>query len=380
MQRARRSARRALGLAGASLLLLTACSQGAQEPEAAFGPCGNTYDELVAAAKAEGQLNMVGTPLDWAGYDAIITRFQETYGITVNSVLPELDSFEELTILRTWRGDPRYPDVADVSLAAMAIAIDEGLIAPYRPPSAEQNLASFRDPKGYWVSPYAGFITFGVNSGATAAAPTSWADLTKSEYRDAVALRGDPATSGVGTATLSAAALANGGSLEDLGPGFDYFAELWESGNLRNGIALVNDLRYATAPIMIDWSYNIDAANEDIVTEKDRYRLVFPSDGQYGMGYVNGLPVGAPHPCAGMLWIDYLQSPEVGLIRLEAGAVPPSADRLRDDPSLTDEQRAMLPPAEALDAIVFPTAEQADAVAAQITGRWKSTVPGWKAS
>lgn len=375
-----RRALRAIGLVGAGAVLLAGCGSSEPVAEPVFGPCGNTPDEVVAAAKAEGALNLIAAPRDWAGYGEIIDLFEETYGITVNSFLPQLDSFGELTILRTWRGDPRFPDVVEMSPAAMSAAIGEGLIERFRPPSAQDGAAQFRDPEGYWVAPYAGFLGLAVNSAQVKTPVTGWADLREPAFADAVVLRGDPRVSGVGTAAVTAVALAQGGSLDDVGPGVDYFADLWKRGNLRNGIASTNELRYGTAPVVVDWNYNIASFNANLIDEKAAYRLVYPDDGDYGMVYANGLTVDAPHPCAGRLWIDFLQTSQVGLLRAKAGAVPPTVARLYDDPSLSVRERELLPPPEALERLTFPTSAQADAVDAQINEQWAVKLPGWSPS
>ena len=46
-------------------------------------------DELVAAAKAEGQLTTIALPHDWCGYGAVIDAFKKKYPeITVNELNP----------------------------------------------------------------------------------------------------------------------------------------------------------------------------------------------------------------------------------------------------------------------------------------------------
>lgn len=364
----------------AGCLAVGACATTPAVPEAAYGPCGDTREELVAAAKAEGSLNLLGAPDDWAGYGAIIAAFEDEYGIAVDSLLPQLDSYGQLTILRTWRGDPRFPDVIDVSPQAMDDAVGEGLIERFQPPAASAIAPQFRDPNGYWIAPYAGFIGFAVDPDKVAEIPTSWADLRKPEYRDAIAMRADPRTSGVGKAVVIAALLASGGTLDDAGPGIAYFGDLWSSGNLRNGTTTVNDLRYAKAPIVIDWTFNIPAINAGLVNPQDAYQAVFPADGVFGSVYTSALPVGAPHPCAGRLWLDEMLSRHVGLIRAEALAVPPDVAGLAADPNVPEGVRRLLPPVDRLANLVTPTGEQAQDLDEQIDEQWSSRLPGWSPS
>ena len=51
---------------------------------------------LVAAAKKEGTLNVIALPPTWANYGTIISTFEKTYGITVNSALPDGSSQQEV--------------------------------------------------------------------------------------------------------------------------------------------------------------------------------------------------------------------------------------------------------------------------------------------
>ena len=71
------------GTAAVALLALTA-------PASAAG-----LDELVAAAKAEGQLTTVALPHDWCGYGALLDGFKAKYGITINELNPDAGSGDE---------------------------------------------------------------------------------------------------------------------------------------------------------------------------------------------------------------------------------------------------------------------------------------------
>ena len=84
---------------------------------------------LVAAAKKEGTLNVIALPPTWANYGTIINTFEKTYGITVNSALPDGTSQQEVDAVKTENGTAKAPDVLDIGLA-VALA-NTSLFAPY---------------------------------------------------------------------------------------------------------------------------------------------------------------------------------------------------------------------------------------------------------
>ena len=57
---------------------------------------GGGMDALIAAAKAEGALNVIALPEDWCNYGEAISTFSTKYGITVNSITPDAGSADEL--------------------------------------------------------------------------------------------------------------------------------------------------------------------------------------------------------------------------------------------------------------------------------------------
>lgn len=81
--------RRALGATAAvtvAALALAACSGSADAGQSAGGvdaatatnvAAFGTFEDLEAAAKAEGQLNVIALPRDWANYGEILDLFAE---------------------------------------------------------------------------------------------------------------------------------------------------------------------------------------------------------------------------------------------------------------------------------------------------------------
>src|SRR5260370_34471669 len=114
------SAVRQLGFAVVAFLLVAACgscpsgtaSCNAKTATSATD-CGG-MDGLVAAAKAEGALNVIALPPDWANYGAVISGFTAKYGIPINSANPNGSSQQEVD---AFEGTPNAPNVVDVSQA-----------------------------------------------------------------------------------------------------------------------------------------------------------------------------------------------------------------------------------------------------------------------
>ena len=108
----------------ASALLLTSAVASAQ-----------SMDELVAAAKKEGQLTTIALPHDWCGYGEVIDGFKAKYpAITVNELNPDAGSGDEVEAIKANKGNkgPQAPDVIDVGLSFGPSAKAEGLLLPYK--------------------------------------------------------------------------------------------------------------------------------------------------------------------------------------------------------------------------------------------------------
>ena len=87
-------------------------------------------DGLVKAAKAEGELNVIALPPDWANYKEIIDTFSSKYGIKVNSAQPDANSQDEINAANQQKGKSTAPDVFDLG-QAIALA-NTNLFAPYK--------------------------------------------------------------------------------------------------------------------------------------------------------------------------------------------------------------------------------------------------------
>jgi putative spermidine/putrescine transport system substrate-binding protein len=84
--------------------------------------CGTTVDEIAAAAKAEGNVNLIALPDSWANYAGILKSVRETYGLEAPVATPDASSADELTAIKTLMGQPSKPDAIAPDAAEAAEA------------------------------------------------------------------------------------------------------------------------------------------------------------------------------------------------------------------------------------------------------------------
>jgi putative spermidine/putrescine transport system substrate-binding protein len=279
-----------------------------------------SLNELVKQAKKEGKLNVIALPHDWANYGELISAFKKKYGLAMDEANPQGSSSEENQAIRSLKGDSRAPDVVDDGPAFAIAGANEGLFAKYFNSNFKKVPNSMRDNRGFWVGDYWGAISFGVNTSVVSNVPKSWADLTKPEYRNKVALNGSPLTSGSAVAGVFSAALANGGSISDVGPGIDFFQKLKQSGNFIPIQANPQTIASGQTPIVIDWDYLNFAYIKEFPSAK--IKVVVPSSGAYGAYYCQAINATAPHPFAARLWQEFLYSDQGQLLWLKGGSHP----------------------------------------------------------
>ena len=276
---------------------------------------------LIKAAKKEGELNVIALPRDWANYGEIITTFSKKYGIKVNEQSPDVSSSDEINAVVTLKGQSRQPDVVDVRLTYAVQGAEAGLFAPYKVMTWNDLPATAKDPSGQWTLDYGGFIAIGYNAKLVKTPPTSIKSLLNAEYKNQVALNGDPVKAGAAFAGVYAAALANGGSVTNIQPGIDFFSQLKKAGNFIPVEATPATVQSGQTPITLDWDY-LQAKYKDEAAGKVDWKVVVPSDAVYGGFYTQAITKGGPHPAAARLWEEFLYSDQGQNLWLKGGARP----------------------------------------------------------
>lgn len=327
--------------------------------------------ELVDAASAEGKVNLIALPDNWANYKGILAAYREKYPNIDNPVAnPDASSADELVAVETLQGQPDQPDALDVSPAIAQEVDTKGFWEPYKPCTWDEIPDVLKDADGKWVAAYYGIMAIGTNTTVVAEAPASFADLKDPRFKGLVALNGDPRQSGAAFAAVVAASLANGGSFDDIMPGIEYFAELKASGNLAATDVTEASVISGETPVWLDWTYNYPGLAPKLQENGVTWAIRVPTDGVYGGYYAQGVVRGGPNNNSAKLWIDHIVSDEGALGYLEGGAIPARFEALVAAGKISDEQMANLPSPELIAQITFPTQDQIATMREVLTAQW----------
>ncbi|MBN1093633.1 extracellular solute-binding protein [Blastococcus sp. TML/M2B] len=335
---------------------------------------GGGMDALVEAAQAEGELNVIALPPDWANYGEMLDTFSEKYDIEINSASPDGSSQDELNAVTSQRGQDRAPDVLDLGLSFARQAKAQDLTAPYKVQTWDDIPEDQRDPDGHWYNDYGGYLSIGCNATIVGVCPTTLAELADPRYAGQVALNGNPTQAQAAFAGVWAAALANGGDLDDIGPGIDFFVDLKASGNFNPVESTPATVLSGETPISLDWDYVNAAQTEPMAAAGSTWEVNVPTDGLMGGYYSQAISKFAPHPAAARLWQEFLYSDEGQNIWLKGGARPVRLPVMEDAGTADEEARSALPEIEG--SAEFPTEEQEAAAKQVVTTRWNEEMSG----
>lgn len=331
-------------------------------------------DALVKAAKKEGTLHAIALPRDWANYGALIDGFTKKYGIKITVENPDGSSQDEINAVTSRKGQDRTPDVLDLGSSFALSAAQQGLVAPYKVASFADIPTGQKDPQGRWFNDYGGYISIGCDAKRIKTCPTTFADLLKPQYKGQVALNGNPTKSGSAFGGVYAAALANGGSFDNIQPGLDFFAKLKKNGNYTPVESTPATVEKGETPISIDWDYLNAGYADEFKSKGVDWKVSVPSDGQYAQYYSQAINKDAPHPAAARLWQEYLYSAEGQNLWLKGYARPALMTALEKAGDAGQDGRAKLPKVSGTPS--FPTEAQQSKAKTAIAEGWAKAISG----
>jgi putative spermidine/putrescine transport system substrate-binding protein len=339
-------------------------------------------DALIAAAKAEGELNVIALPHDWANYGVALETFSTKYGIKINENNPDAGSADEIEAIKANMGNkgPEVPDTVDVGISYGPKAKADGLCAKYK--LSTWDSIPLKDPDGYWFAEYYGILTFETVKGA-APAPADWEDLLKPEYKGKVAMAGDVLKSNESIMTVMAAGISRAGGIDDTVDsavaaaqmGLEFWKEVNDLGNFVPVIADIGKIAAGETPVTIQWDY-LSLGNRDKLAGNPELEITVPSSANVGGPYIGFVSAYAPHPYAGRLWYEFLMSDEGQLIWLSGYAYPIRYADMAARGVIPADLAAKLPPADLVAKAVFLTLDQQAAAKAHITENWRKVVYG----
>lgn len=343
----------------------------------ATAAAASPMDDLIAAAKKEGEVTVITLPHDWCAYGDVIEAFKKKYGLKVNELNPEGSSADEIEAIKANKGNkgPQAPDVVDMGLSFGPTAKADGLIQPYKVSTWNDIPADIKDADGYWYGDYYGVMSFAVNKDIIKNTPTDWSDLTKPEYKGAVSLPGDPRGANEAIQAVFAAGLSQskGDIKAAAADGLKFFADLNKSGNFVPVIGKAAALTQGTTPIILRWTFN-NLAHRDATKGNPPVEVVIPKTGVVAGVYIQAISAYAPHPNAAKLWEEFIYSDEGQTMWLSGYCNPIRFSAMQKEGKIPADLLKKLPPAEDFAKAVFPTLDQQAAAKEVIAKQWDKEV------
>jgi putative spermidine/putrescine transport system substrate-binding protein len=229
-----------------------------------------------------------------------------------------------------------------------------------------------KDPEGYWTGGYYGVMALETNTAAVKNPPKNWEDLLKPEYKGQVALTGSPLSSNQAQQSVFAAALANGGSLDNAQPGLDFFKKLNDAGNFVPVIAKAGTVAQGATPIVLAWDY-LAFGDRDTFNGNPPIEVTYPSPTIASL-YVQGISAYAPHPNCAKLWMEILHSDEGQMAWMKGYAHGVNQADMEKRGVIPADLQAKLPKSSAYSSAVAPSPDQLAAARKLIGDNWMGTV------
>ncbi len=263
-------------------------------------------DELIAAAKEEGELVVYGS-CEEEYLQAACDKFEQLYGIKVTH--QRLSTGEVQAKIEEENGNPS----ADVWFGGTTdpynICAKEGLLENYEAANASHLLGSaYRDKDGAWYGIYKGILGFMVNTEElqrmNLEIPQDWQDLLKPEYQGLIWLSN---YNTAGTAKLVINTMIQKYGHDE---GIKYLVDLDKNIQVYTKSGSGPSKNVGTGECVIGIGFLHDGIYQIVDNGYDNISLVIPSSGTSFEIGATAIFKGAKHPNAAKLWIEYALSPD----------------------------------------------------------------------
>jgi len=329
---------------------------------------GGGLKKLAAACKKEGQMNIIADPHDWANYGEIIKGFAKKYHVKMNEANPNGSSQDEINAANQLRGTTRAPDAFDLG-SAVAYA-NMNTYAAYKVSEWKNIPAAFKEPHGFLTKDYGGFMAIGYDS--SLGTISSLADLLKPAFKGKVALNGDPTKANAGLMGVFFASVANGGNINDVSTGVNYFKQLKDVGNFLNVDPTPASIASGQTPVVFDWDYNQAATVKELAAKGITWKVFIPNNVLVGAYYNQAININAPHPACARQWLEYLYSPAGQNAWLKGGSRPVLAEYMAKKGTINKAAYAALP--KVVGTPQIPSLDQASKASTYLLANWAAAV------
>ncbi len=334
--------KKTLALILALLMVLALAACGEKAPEANNTPAAETNipQELIDAAKAEGELVVYGS-CEEDYLNAACDKFEELYGIKVNR--QRLSTGEVPAKIEEENGNPS----ADVWFGGTNNPYDtlgaKGFLDVYEAVNdAHLTKSIYKDPNGYWHGIYTGILGFMVNTDELARlgleAPQSWDDLLKPEYKGLIWLSNYKTA---GTPKLVANLMIQ---LKGHDEGIQYLVDLDKNVEVYTKSGSGPSKNVGPGECVIGIGFLHDGITQILDNGYENVQLIVPSDGTACEIGPVAIFKGAAHPNAAKLFVEFALSPDCVELAAQNGSYqflvidnaqqPEAAKQFGLDPSL----------------------------------------------
>lgn len=309
-------------LASAMVLSLAACGGGGEKStpgsQAASGsqpggsqtdastPAGDPMQELIDAAKAEGELVVYGS-CEEEYLSAACQKFEQMYGI--KTTFQRLSTGEVQAKIEEENGNPS----ADVWFGGTTdpynVVAAEGLLEPYAAINASHITKDvYKHSDNMWHGIYTGILGFMVNKDELdrmgLEAPKDWPDLLDSKYEGLIWLSN---YNTAGTAKLVINTMIQKYGHDE---GIQYLVDLDKNIEVYTKSGSGPSKNVGTGECVIGIGFLHDGITQILDNGYDNIELIIPSSGTSCEIGATAIFKGAKHPNAAKLWIEYALSPD----------------------------------------------------------------------
>jgi len=283
--------------------------------------------ELIAKAKQEGQVTYYTDLIVDQIVRPMTAAFEAKYGIKVTYTRGD-SQVNSIKLLNEYRAGRVMADVFGVT-SSMEVLIEAGVVRQFTAANADELPPQYRDPDRYWVSSNLFILTPGLNTALVPAAqrPKTYDDLLAPTWKEKMVWKMND---------LSGAPGFIGNVLTSMGEerGMAYLRKLSAQGIKRlnaSARAILDQVIAGEYPMALQIFNHHAAISAEKGAPVDWVRLspatVTPD--------LLGLPKNAPHPNAGLLFVEFMTSKEGQAIFQKANYLPARPDVPPLTPDLT---------------------------------------------